>query len=43
MARQLPQSTSGTLAVYTQGGAAFHIISKVALRMNAWLSYLTSP
>lgn len=42
LARALPQGTAGTVAVYTEGGEAFHVISKVALRMSAWLSYLTS-
>ncbi len=40
---KLPQGTAGTVAVYTQRGKPVHIISRVALRMNAWLSYLTSP
>ncbi len=43
LARALPQGTAGTVAIYTSGGAAFHMISKVALRMTAWLSYLTTP
>ena len=36
-------SPSGTIAVYTRFGKPVHVISKVALRMNAWLGYLTSP
>lgn len=43
LARQLPQGASGTMAVYTRFGKPVHVISKVALRMNAWLGYLTSP
>lgn len=43
VASQLPQGTGGTMAVYTNGGKPVHIISRVALRMNAWLAYLTSP
>lgn len=39
----IPQGAGGTLAVYTDAGAPLHIISKVALRMNAWMAYLTSP
>jgi multidrug resistance efflux pump len=42
-AQTLPQGAGGTLAVYTDKGAPVHVISKVALRMSAWLSYLTSP
>lgn len=43
IAANIPQGAGGTLAVYTNGGKPLHIISKVALRMNAWLGYLTSP
>ncbi len=43
LARRLPQGAGGTMAVYTQYGKPVHVISKVALRMNAWLGYLTSP
>lgn len=42
-AKQLPQGTAGTLAVYTDAGKPVHVISKVALRMSAWMGYLTSP
>jgi len=42
-AKSLPQGAAGTLAVYTSEGKALHIISKVTLRIKAWLSYLTSP
>lgn len=41
-AQSLPQGSAATMAVYTSNGKAIHIISKVALRMNAWLAYLTS-
>jgi multidrug resistance efflux pump len=43
IARNIPQGAGGTVAVYTQAGKPVHVISKVALRMNAWLGYLTSP
>ncbi|WP_188109773.1 HlyD family secretion protein [Pseudohalioglobus sediminis] len=43
LARSLPQGTAGTVAVYTNAGKPVHVISKVAMRMSAWLSYLTSP
>lgn len=43
-AESLPQSSAGTmLAVYTQKGKPFHIISKIVIRMQAWSAYLTSP
>ena len=42
-AKELPQGAAGTLAVYTSEGKAIHVISKVTLRIKAWLSYLTSP
>jgi len=39
-----PQSAGATIiAVYTQKGKPVHIISKVVVRMNAWMGYLTSP
>lgn len=40
---RLPQGASCTIAVYTQFGKPFHVISKVVMRMNAWKAYLTSP
>lgn len=40
---RLPQGTGGTMAIYTNAGKPVHIISKVALRISAWLGYLTSP
>ncbi|RLQ23340.1 hypothetical protein DWB85_01950 [Seongchinamella sediminis] len=43
VARELPQGAAGTMAVYTGKGKSLHVISKVAIRMNAWLAYLTSP
>ena len=39
----IPQGAGGTVAVYTQGGKPFHIITKVVMRMQAWLAYLTTP
>lgn len=42
-AASIPQGAGGTVAVYTSEGKPVHIISKVAIRMNAWLGYLTSP
>ncbi len=42
-ARELAQGAGGTMAVYTDAGEALHIISKVAIRINAWLGYLTIP
>ena len=42
-ARSLPQGAGGTVAVYTGKGKPVHVISKVALRIGAWLAYLTSP
>jgi len=41
---EMPQSAGATIiAVYTQKGKPVHIISKVVMRMNAWMGYLTSP
>jgi RND family efflux transporter MFP subunit len=40
----LPQSAAAiNLAVYTQKGKPVHVISKVVIRMSAWMGYLTSP
>ena len=39
----IPQGAGGTVAVYTSMGKPVHVISKVVMRMNAWLGYLTSP
>lgn len=39
----IPQGTGGFVAVYTQRGKPVHIITKVLMRMHAWLAYLTSP
>jgi multidrug resistance efflux pump len=42
-AKSLPQGAGGTLAIYTNEGKPVHVISKVTLRIKAWLAYLTSP
>ena len=39
----IPQGAGGTVAVYTQSGKPVHLITKVVMRMQAWLAYLTSP
>jgi len=39
----IPQGAGGTVAVYTQRGKPVHIITRVVMRMQAWLGYLTSP
>ena len=43
-AKTIPQSSGASIiAVYTQKGKPVHVISKVVMRMNAWMGYLTSP
>ncbi|MEM1112235.1 MAG: efflux RND transporter periplasmic adaptor subunit [Pseudomonadota bacterium] len=42
-AQELPQGAGGTMAVYTQYFPPVQIISRVAIRMAAWMAYLTSP
>jgi len=37
LTKRLPQSAAGTMAIYTDRGKPFHIISKVVMRMQAWL------
>ncbi len=39
----LPQGASCQVAAYTNHGKPFHIITKVVMRMGAWMAYLTSP
>ena len=41
--RFMSQGAGGIVVVYTDSGKPFHIISKVAIRLMAWLNYLTSP
>lgn len=43
VAARLPQGASCSVAVYTNAGKAFHVISKVVMRISAWMAYLTSP
>jgi multidrug resistance efflux pump len=39
-AKSLAIGTAGTVVVYTETGKPFHVISKVVVRMNAWMYYL---
>lgn len=39
-AARLAIGTAGSVVVYTDTGRPFHIISKVVVRMNAWMYYL---
>lgn len=43
IASEIAQGSGGMMAVYTSKGKPVHIISKVVLRMQALLGYLTSP
>jgi len=44
VAASLPQSAGASIiAVYTKKGKAVHVISKVTVRIGAWMGYLTSP
>ena len=43
MLDRLPQGAGCSVAVYTSVGKPFHVISMVAMRINAWMAYLTSP
>ena len=41
---EIPQSAGASIiAVYTQKGKPVHIISKVVMRINAWMGFLTTP
>lgn len=39
LAKGLPLGGAGTTAIYTQFGKPFHIITKITLRMKAWIYY----
>jgi len=41
--RELGQGARSFVAVYTDRGKPFHIITKVVVRMQAWFGYLTDP
>jgi len=41
--RELGQGAQSFVAVYTDRGAPFHMITKVMVRMQAWMGYLTNP
>ena len=43
VAAQIEQGSGGMMAVYTSKGSLVHVISKVVMRMQAWMGYLTSP
>jgi hypothetical protein len=37
------QGAQTFVAVYTKKGKPFHVITKVVVRMQAWLGFLTNP
>jgi len=41
--REMGQGAQTFVAVYTQKGKPFHVITKVVVRMQAWLGFLTNP
>ena len=41
--RELGQGAQSFVAVYTDRGTPFHVITKVMVRMQAWMGYLTNP
>lgn len=41
--RELGQGARSFVAVYTDKGKPFHVITKVVVRMQAWFGYLTNP
>jgi membrane fusion protein (multidrug efflux system) len=40
LARKLPLGAAGTVAIYTDFGKPFHVISKINVRISAWMNYL---
>ena len=41
--REIGQGAQTFVAFYTQKGKPFHVITKVVVRMQAWLGFLTNP
>jgi multidrug resistance efflux pump len=40
LAKALPLGAAGSVAIYTGFGGAFHVISKIVVRMKGWLYFL---
>jgi multidrug resistance efflux pump len=39
LARKLPLGAAGTVAIYTGWGKPFHLITKITVRLKAWMNY----
>lgn len=39
LAKQLPLGAAGSVAVYTDVLKPFHLVSKISVRINAWVNY----
>ena len=42
LAKELPLGAAGTTAIYTDFAAPFHVITKITVRIKAWM-YLLIP
>jgi multidrug resistance efflux pump len=40
LAKELPMGAAGTVAVYTDFGRTFHLLSKIRIRVSGWMYYL---
>ena len=40
LAKKLPLGAAGTTAIYTDFGKPFHVITKITVRIKAWMCYL---
>jgi multidrug resistance efflux pump len=40
LAKQLPLGAAGTTAIYTDTGTPFHVITKITVRIKAWMNYV---
>ena len=40
LAKELPLGGAGALTIYTDFGNAFHVISKITIRIKGWMNYL---
>lgn len=40
LAKDLPLGAAGTTTIYTNAGQPFHLISKITIRIKAWMNYV---
>ena len=40
LAKELPLGAAGSIAIYSDFGKPFHVITKITIRINGWMNYL---